>query len=64
MSEDRKYVERVYIFPKEEIIKRKSLSVSKDNLRGPYWYDQYRVDEKPYNEIYQNIRRGINNGNL
>ena len=55
-----KNIERVYIFPKEEIIARRSITISKNPSRGT-WYDSlkngYRIDDKPYNEAYQDIMR-------
>lgn len=52
MSKDMKNIERVYIIPWEEVIKRKSISIVKNPSKGIQWYEKYRVDEKPYNDIY------------
>jgi hypothetical protein len=53
-----KNIERIYIFPKNEAIKRRSLTIYKNPSRGT-WYDNpkngYRVDEKLYNESYQSL---------
>lgn len=54
MSKDMKNVERVYIFPKKEVIKRSSIHVYKTPSRST-WYEKYRVDEKPYNDAYHNL---------
>lgn len=48
-----KIIIRVYIFPKDEIIKRTSICIYNNDKF--HWYDKYRVDEKPYNDTYQNI---------
>lgn len=50
-----KNVERVYIFPRGEIIKRSSVTVHKNPSRGGQWYEKYRVDEKLYNDAYHNL---------
>ena len=55
MSNDMKNVERVYIIPWEEVIKRKSISIVKDPSKGVQWYEKYRVDEKPYNDAYHSM---------
>lgn len=54
MSKDMKNVERVYIFPKKEILKRNSIRIYKNSSRGTY-YEKYKVDEKPYNDAYHNF---------
>lgn len=54
MDIDMKNVSRVYIIPKKEIMKRKSISIIKNSLRHTR-YEKYRVDEKPYNDAYHNI---------
>lgn len=51
MSKDRKNIERVYIFPKKEIIIRNGVTIYKNPTRT-VWYEKYRVDEKPYNDAY------------
>lgn len=56
-SDDRKNIERVYIIPQEEIIKRSSFIIY--NNDHSHWYDKYRTDEKSYNKIYHNINELI-----
>lgn len=57
ISKDGKIVERIYIFPKNEIIKRTGISIYKnptDCSGDPIipWYEKYRIiDEKIINEI-------------
>ena len=62
ISEDGKIIERVCIFPKHEIIKSSSITIYKDRLRGNHWYEKYRVNEKPYNDSYQQILKEIDEG--
>lgn len=59
-NEDLTIIERVYIFPKAEVLKRKSITITKNPLysRGPFWYDIYRVDERPYNNSLHNFTVG------
>jgi len=57
MDENMQNVERVYIFPKKEIMKRASIGIIKNPSRGT-WYEKYRVDEKLYNDAYHNMDKG------
>lgn len=56
-SKDRKKIERIYIFPVKEVIKRTGISISKNPTNSSgipilSWYDQYRVkDEDVINKI-------------
>ena len=52
MSADMKIIERVYLFPKSEIIIRTGITIIKNPSKGG-WYEKYRIDEKPYNDAYQ-----------
>lgn len=54
MDKDKKNIERVYIFPKEEIIKRPKVTIYKYSKSG--WYYPYRVDESPYNDTYHSMK--------
>lgn len=64
ISKDGKIIERIYIFPKEEIIKRSGISISKSpkdrwgGIKIP-WYDKYRVKDedvlKKVNDIWKKI---------
>lgn len=53
-----KNIERIYIFPKEEIIKRKSVIIYKNPSRE-VWYEKYRIKDekivKQVNEIFHNL---------
>lgn len=52
ISKDGRKIERIYIFPKEEVIKRKTISIYKNpmNTRGTNsiipWYEQYRIKDE------------------
>lgn len=54
---DGKIIDRIYIFPWEDVIKTTSITIMKNNPCG--WYEQYRVKEeellKMANEIWQKI---------
>lgn len=58
------HVERIYIFPKEEIIERKNIGIYKDPKRGLNsiipWYDQYRIKDcniiNKVNDIWNTIK--------
>lgn len=58
-DKDGKYIEKIYIFPKSEIIKRKGITIVKNPSRWTPWYEQYRViDEeiiKKINDIWKEI---------
>lgn len=61
LGQTKENIRRVYIFPRDEVIKRKrTISIYNNPLRY-VWYSNYRVDEKPYNEIYRNfiIKKGV-----
>lgn len=45
-----------YIFPCEELIGRKSITITKDRKKGFAWYDEWEVYEKPYDDVYQNLK--------
>lgn len=62
ISGNGKIIEKVYIFPKYEVIKSSSITIYKDPLRGNHWYEKYIVDEKHYNDAYQQILKEINEG--
>lgn len=58
-SEDGKIIERIYIIPWAEILKRKGMAILK-RLRYGGWYEEYRVDNEivdKVNKIYQTIIR-------
>lgn len=62
-GKDGKYIERIYIFPKEEIIKRTTIRILKYDAKGELykdgWYEVFRVKDedtiKKINEIWQKI---------
>lgn len=63
-SQDGYIIERIYIFPWDEVIKSNGITIPKypSESRGPYWYENYRViDEnilKEVNNIWRNIIGG------
>lgn len=52
-------IERIYKIPVEEVIKRLGITIYSDILRGPHWYEQYRIKDeeiiKKVNEIWKKI---------
>lgn len=58
MDKDMKNVERVYIFPKKEVLKITTITIVKNPTKRRFveqWYEKFRVDEKPYNDVYHKI---------
>jgi hypothetical protein len=55
MSKDMKNVERVYIFPYEEVMMRCGISVTK-NFSDMPWYEKYEIDATRYNDTYRNLK--------
>lgn len=59
LSIDGKTIERIYIFPKEEILKRVGICISEIITRGPHWYQYYRITDeeelKKVNKIWKEI---------
>lgn len=58
MSKYMKSVERIYIFPYEEVIMRSGISITKNFSCQTHmsWYEKYEVDEKQYNDTYRNLK--------
>lgn len=59
LSKDGKIIERVYIIPRHEVANRINIGIYDNNK--PHWYDIYRVDERPYNDAYQDLLRYLSN---
>lgn len=61
ISQDGKLIERIYIFPKWEILGRQTISIYKNPSKGG-WYEQYRITDeemiKKANEIWKKIING------
>ena len=61
-SEDGKYIERLYIFPVEQILERTKISIIKNPSKGYLWYEEYRMEDedilKTVNEIWKDIYSG------
>lgn len=59
-----KILERIYIFPKEEILKRTCITIMERSSRSIPWYEKYRICEetcKNVDNIWNNI---INNNDI
>lgn len=50
-----KNVERIYVVPFERAIKRSSIGIVKEPSRST-WYSDLIIDEKPFNNVYHNMR--------
>lgn len=58
-DKDGKTIERIYIFPKEEVIKSKTVSIVKNPTKGIQWYEKYRLEEDiviHVNDIFKNLK--------
>ena len=51
-------VERVYAIPWEVVVSRNkaNITISRNSLRKGYWYEEFRIDEKPFDDIYHNMK--------
>lgn len=58
-SKDGENIERIYIFPKKEIIKRRCLTIVKNPSRGVQWYEKYRVKDEELLRMVNDIWRDI-----
>jgi len=54
-SKDGKIIERIYIFPKKEVVKRTSITIRKNPSKGVQWYEQYRVKEEYVITVITNV---------
>lgn len=58
-SKDGKIIERLYIFPKEEIEDMKGITITRDSSRRAAWYEKYRIKDeetlKNINDIWNKI---------
>ena len=58
-DKDGETIERIYIFPKEEVIKSKTVSIVKNPTKGIQWYEKYRLEEDiviHVNDIFKNLK--------
>jgi len=58
-SRDGKIIERIYIFPWEEVIKRTGISIYKNPSKGIHWYEKYRVKDGDIIVKVNNIMKEI-----
>lgn len=48
-------VERVYKIPREEFSNRKGVTIVKNSSRDT-WYEKYEIDEKPFNNVWHDMK--------
>lgn len=58
VSKDGRIIERIYIFPIEEVIKRTSITIYKNPSKG-FWYEKYRVKDKDILKIVNDLWKEI-----
>lgn len=61
-NKDGSYIERIYIFPAWEIIKRTTVTIMKNPSRR-VWYEQYRIKDEKILELVNKIWKEIINRN-
>lgn len=51
-------VERAYAIPWEVVVNRNktNITIARNSLRNGHWHEEFRIDEKPFNEIYHNMK--------
>lgn len=49
-------VKRSYAFPWEVVGNRKSITITKNPKFGTQWYEESRIDSKPFNATYHNMK--------
>lgn len=62
MDENRpwKNIERIYKIPYRDVSDQKSITITKDPSRIVRSYEEFRIDEKPFNDTYHNMEMYIN----
>lgn len=60
LDEKRYNIDIVCIIPREYAIKRSGITVLKDQLREG-WYNDFKVDPKPYNDAYHSLMEFLEN---
>lgn len=58
-NEDITIIERIYIFPKEEINGRTGITILKNPSKGALWYEKYRITDEKIIETVNNIWKKI-----
>ena len=58
-NKDRKIIERIYIFPKDELINRKTIGIYKSPKKSIPWYEQYRIKDEEILKKVNQIWKGI-----
>lgn len=54
MSEDYKDIVRIYAIPTDKLSFSQGITIYEDP-KFPAWYEEFRIDEKPYNETYHSL---------
>lgn len=54
MSKDYKDIERIYAIPVDKLPTSAGFTIYKDP-KSPAWYEEHRIDEKPFNDIYHSL---------
>jgi len=54
ISREKKIIERVFAIPKKELDNIKNITITKNSPK----YIRFKIDEKPYIQIYEKIKRG------
>lgn len=54
MSKDYEDIDRMYAIPVDKLSPSQGLTIYKDP-KLPAWYEEFRIDEKPYNETYHSL---------
>lgn len=55
MSIDYKNIDRMYAIPVDKLPESEGLTIYKEPKVRP-WYEDYRIDEKPYNDVYHSMK--------
>lgn len=55
MTEGYKDIYRIYIIPVDKLPDTQGFDIYKDP-KDHMWYEEYRVDEKPYNDMYHSMK--------
>jgi len=53
-----KDVERLYVIPSDTVLNtvKSGITITKNPSKGSQWYEEFRIDEKPFNDTYHNMK--------
>lgn len=54
INRDKKIIEKVFAIPEKELAKKRFITITKSGQT----YQKFKIDEKPYIHIYNNIKKG------